>query len=51
MVVKAKIISNRHFGFSHRIIRFEVNLFIFQQTPQALNEDVIVATSLAVYAY
>jgi hypothetical protein len=50
LIVKVQPISNARLGFGDRCVGVQVDVLIFQTSPQPLDEDVVHAPALTIHA-
>jgi len=50
LIIESEPAADTLTGFSHRTIRFDIHLLIFQAAPQPLNENVVQKSPFAVHA-
>src|SRR5450830_449711 len=49
-IVKAKVTADRDASLGDRVVRFQINLLVFDRSPQALDEHIIPPRSFAIHA-
>src|ERR1039458_9943048 len=49
-IVKAKVTADRDASLGDRVVRFQINLLVFDRSPQALDEHIIPPISFAIHA-
>jgi hypothetical protein len=50
LIIEHQPIVDTLLGLSDTIVGLEINLFVFQSSPEALNKDIIQPSALAVHA-